>query len=121
MARDSTSGKSRADRNRAIRQEELRKYLAAGKHIEHVEKMIKSLMDSNNPVDDNTVRRFNAAITASMKLVDKYLPDLKSVEHTGEVETGLSELLKQASDLRAQRDDHMEPEQDKTPSETTKH
>lgn len=118
MARDSSFGKKRADKNRAIRQEELRKRLAAGKHIEHVVDMVKQLRDVDKDLTPQQIQRLNSAINGSMRLVDKYLPDLKSVEHTGEVETGLSELLAQARDLR-----QLEPTSKReTPSEsTTKH
>ena len=50
-------GVSKANANRAIRQEALRESLSAGGHIQHV-------------VDIDT----------KLKLVSKYLPDVKSVE-----------------------------------------
>lgn len=113
-------GKTRADQNRAIRQDALREQLASQKHIEHVSEMIRKLKDFRTPLEPSQIQRLTAAINGSMRLVDKYLPDLKSVEHTGEVETGLSELLAQARDLR-----QLEPAQatkQETPGEsTTKH
>ncbi|MEW8388841.1 MAG: hypothetical protein AB2660_15080 [Candidatus Thiodiazotropha sp.] len=102
MARDNTSGKSRADRNRAIRQEELRKQLAAGKHLEHLVDMIEQLRDFDQELTSIEVQRLKAAIEGKQGLVDRYLPKLKSIEHTGATETGLSELLAQASAFRKQ-------------------
>jgi hypothetical protein len=51
------------------------------------------------PIDPTPIK---AALDARFKLLNKVLPDLKSVEHTGEVQTGLSELLKLAAERSAQ-------------------
>ncbi|MEW8510747.1 MAG: hypothetical protein AB2608_07935 [Candidatus Thiodiazotropha sp.] len=108
MARDSTSGKSRADRNRAIRQEELRKQLAAGKHLEHLVDMIEQLRDFDQELTSIEVQRLKAAIEGKEGLVDRYLPKLKSIEHKGATDTGLSELL---ADARALREAAVQPAQ----------
>ena len=51
------------------------------------------------PIDPTPIK---AALDARFKLLNKVLPDLKSVEHTGEVQTGLSELLRLAAERSAQ-------------------
>ncbi|MEW8172370.1 MAG: hypothetical protein AB2760_02250 [Candidatus Thiodiazotropha endolucinida] len=122
MARDNTSGKTRAARIRATHRDELRERLAAGGHLDHIIQMIETLRDFKQDLTQVQVQRLKAAIEGKIGLVDRYLPKLKSVEHSGEVGTGLSELLIQARDYRAQRGEPEETTQDdEAPSETTKH
>ena len=73
-------------RIRAIRQEELREKLAAGGHLQQV---IKNIQEINNlEVSDKTFKnsldKLRASTDYQLKLVTKYLPDLKSTELTGE-------------------------------------
>lgn len=78
------SGVSRANANRAIRQEALRESLAAGGHLQHVVDMTQKLADlDDSELDALEVTRLRAAIDAKLRLVAKYLPDLKSMELTG--------------------------------------
>lgn len=122
MARDNTSGKTRAARIRATHRDGLRERLAAGGHLDHIIQMIETLRDFEQDLTQVQVQRLKAAIEGKIGLVDRYLPKLKSVEHSGEVGTGLSELLTQASAIRAQREELGETMQDdEAPSETTKH
>ena len=102
-------------RNKAIRTENIRDQLSNQKHIEHVidlarqiEEASNLVADSNTLVEDIDIKRFNAATNAKkvvidtkLKLINKYLPDVKSVEHSGEVKqtviddrNQLEELLK---------------------------
>ncbi len=78
-------GKSRANENRAIRQEELRAKLSAGGHIEHAIKNIEKIQ-CLKPSDTSTfeLNKLKVATELQLRLVAKYLPDLKSVEMTGE-------------------------------------
>lgn len=78
------SGVSRANANRKIRQDALREQLANGKHLEHVIDLSDKLADLDKELDSNKVQRLKAAIDAKMKLVNKYLPELKATEITGE-------------------------------------
>lgn len=121
MGKDNTSGKTRAARIRATHRDELREWLAAGGHLDHIIQMIETLRDFEQDLTQVQVQRLKAAIEGKIGLVDRYLPKLKSVEHSGEVGTGLSELLMQARDYRAQREEPGEAAQDEAPSETTKH
>jgi hypothetical protein len=73
-------GVSRANQNRAIRQEALRASLEAGGHIQHVLDICKELDDLKIDMDAIAVQRKRAVIDTKMKLIGKYLPDTKSVE-----------------------------------------
>lgn len=107
----SSVGRSRANENRRIRQEALREQLAAQKHLEKVIADIdemRGLADFEEDLDkalredgEKTVhtealkavagvRKFqldvlDKAISQRMKIVNKYLPELKAVEHSGEI------------------------------------
>ena len=87
------SGVSRADTNRAIRQEELRAKLSAGGHIEHVIENVNKIQDLNNPLEPADVNRLKIASELKLKLINKYLPDVKQIElqaeHTGSLDTNL--------------------------------
>ena len=74
------SGVSRANENRAIRQEALRASLEAGGHIQHVLDICKELDDLTVEMDGVAVQRKRAVIDTKMKIIGKYLPDTKSVE-----------------------------------------
>ena len=68
--------------NRAIRQENLREQLSAQGHVQHVvdnmEKMIAlSVTDDNFR---NSLDKYKAVNDTKLKLINKYLPDLKSTE-----------------------------------------
>ena len=72
--------KTRAQENRAIRQEALRESLAAGGHIQHVVDISNKLCELSNELDSSDVTRLKAAADIKLKLVDKYLASLQSVE-----------------------------------------
>ena len=90
--------KTRAQQNRAIRQEALREQLSHQKHIEKVVDNIVEMekLDFFKKGDDgeidykvaqSTKFRLDALRTANeqrLKLINKYLPDLKNTEITGE-------------------------------------
>jgi hypothetical protein len=71
---------------RSIRQEELRNKLAAGGHLQQVIKNIDKINNLN--VDEktfkNSLEKLRATTDYQLKLINKYLPDLKSTELTGE-------------------------------------
>lgn len=77
--------KTKAQQNRAIRQEELRAKLAAGGHLQQVVKNITKI-EKLKPSDTFTqeLAKHKVAAELQMRLVSKYLPDLKAIEHTGE-------------------------------------
>jgi len=80
MARPTGAKAHTANKNKAIRQEALRESLAAGGHIQHILEICKDLNDLTMEMDATDVQRKRAVIDTKLKLVSKYLPDLKSVE-----------------------------------------
>lgn len=78
------SGVSRAQENKAIRQKALREQLAAQGHHQHVNDIIDKLQDLDSELDANQVTRLKAAADLKMKLIAKYLGDMKAVEVSGE-------------------------------------
>lgn len=77
-------GIKNADRNRAIRKDALREQLAQGKHLEHVISMANRIADLEQTVDGEQLARMKVAIDTKLRLINKYLPDVKSIELTGE-------------------------------------
>ena len=75
---------TRAQQNRKIRQDALREQLTEQGHVQHVVENIKKLEQPGVELDSIEVQRLRAAIDSRLKLVNKYLPDLKSVELTGD-------------------------------------
>jgi len=73
--------RTRADKNRAIRQEELRKQLSAQGHHQHVVELSKKIEEADTSLE---VQKYKASADIQLKLMGKYLPDLKATEHTGE-------------------------------------
>ena len=78
------SGQSRAEANRAIRQQALREQLAGKGLLQQAIEISEKLGDLNKELDANQISRLRAAGDLKMKLVAKYLGDVKSVELTGE-------------------------------------
>lgn len=73
---------SRANENKAIRQEALREQLSNGKHVEHVIEMVNKIADLDIELDSGKINRLKTASELKMRLVNKYLPDLKQQEIT---------------------------------------
>jgi hypothetical protein len=73
-----------AAKNRAIRQEALREQLSKQKHIEQVVKNIIKMEQQSASMEATELQAIRAATETRLKLVNKYLPDLKSTEFTGE-------------------------------------
>lgn len=73
----------RANQNRKIRQEALREQLAEQCRIQHIIENVKKIEDLDNDMDAVEVQRLKAANETRLKLLNKYLPDLKSTELTG--------------------------------------
>lgn len=89
--------KTRAQANRAVRQEALREQLAAQGHVQHVIDIAKKLSNLEDPLDATEVARLKAAADIKRSLINKYLPDLKAIEHTGEGGSAIE--IKKAEDL----------------------
>ena len=76
--------KTRAQQNRAIRQEALREQLSTQKHVEHVIDICKELNELSQEFDTTQIQRKKIVIDTKLKLINKYLPDLKATEITGD-------------------------------------
>ena len=75
-----TNGLNAKDKNRRLRQEALREQLAQQKHIEHVISILGEVNDLNVEMDSLILQRKKMVVENKLKLINKYLPDLKSVE-----------------------------------------
>jgi len=81
-----TMAQTRAQQNRAIRQDELRKFISERGKVDYlidcVEKIEK--LDSQSETFSNDLAKYKTAAELRYKLLGKYLPELKSQEITGE-------------------------------------
>lgn len=77
--------KTVAQKNRAVRQEALRDQLSNQKHVEHVIDIAKKLAEPENKLDAAMITRYKIVIDTKLSLIKKYLPDLKSIEISGEL------------------------------------
>jgi hypothetical protein len=77
---------SRASTNRKFRQEALRDQLAEQCRVQHVLENIKKMETQGAAMEAQELNALKYATDARIKLVSKYLPDLKSVELTGDEE-----------------------------------
>ena len=87
-----TSGKTRANQNKAFRQEALREQLASQGHLQHIIELHKQLQDLDTDMDATQVQRLRAVMDSKHKLIDKYLPTVKPVEHSGAISNPEAEL-----------------------------
>lgn len=86
--------KTRAQLNRELRQETLREQLAAQGHEQHVLEMLEDLRNLERELDTQEVNRIKIVIDTKLKLLNKYLPDLKATEITGDLSVSpLREIL----------------------------
>lgn len=74
------SGESRAESNRRIRKEALREQLKAQGHIQHLIDNTNKLQDLGKDLDQQQVQRLKAANDTHKFVINKYIPDLKSIE-----------------------------------------
>ena len=82
-------GMTRAQKNKSIRQEALREQLSSQKHVEHVVDILEQIGDLDSALDSNDLQRLKVVVDTKLKLITKYLPDLKSVEHSGDEDNPL--------------------------------
>ena len=86
------SGVSRAEANKAIRQDALREQLASKGLVQDVLDKAKKIGDLEGILEVNDVSRLKIACELQLKLINKYLPDVKQVEL--EANIGISGELK---------------------------
>jgi len=75
--------KTKAQLNRQVRQEALREQLSQQGHEQYISEIIRNLSDPELEYDSLWVQRLKAAAELRLKLMAKYLPDLKTTEITG--------------------------------------
>ena len=68
---------------RAVRQESLRELLSKQKHLEKAVENIVKIEEQGSYMEANELNALKYATDARIKLLAKYLPDLKSQEITG--------------------------------------
>lgn len=79
----SSVAKTRAQLNRETRQVEMRKKIEASGYETHVHEVVKKLLDPELEFDAIDVQRMKSAADLSIKMMAKFMPDLKSTEITG--------------------------------------
>jgi hypothetical protein len=75
--------KTRAQLNRETRQAEMRKKIEASGYETHVADVVKKLLDPEQEFDSIEVQRMKSAADLSIKMMAKFMPDLKSTEISG--------------------------------------
>ena len=75
---------------RSMRQESLRDLLSKQKHLEKAVDNIIKIEQEGSSMETNQLNALKYATDARLKLLSKYLPDLKSQEITGEGGDGLT-------------------------------
>ena len=77
-------------KQRAMRQEHLRAYLSEKCRLEHVIDNIIKMEKEGASMETNELNAIKYATDARLKLINKYLPELKATEVTGEGGEGLT-------------------------------
>jgi len=85
-------GDNRRDVNRRIRQDAERDRLIANGHLSQVIENTKKLQTLEVEMDSVAVQRLKAANDVHLKLIGKYLPDLKAMELSQDPENPLFEM-----------------------------
>lgn len=78
--------KTRAQQNRAMRQEALREWLSEKCTAQHLVDNIRKIeeLDPDSSTFTNELSKLKTANEQRLKILNKYLPDLKSAEITGD-------------------------------------
>ena len=99
VSKQAKTGLSRANTNKAVRQEALRDQLSAQGHVQHVIDICGQLMDLDTELDPIKVARLKATADIKLKLIGKYLPDLKQIEARVITETKIADIKRIRDDL----------------------
>lgn len=76
--------KTRAQLNKAVRQDALREQLSTQGHVQHVVDITNKLSNLDIDLENLSVQRLKAAADIKLKLIDKYLPSLQSIHNLNE-------------------------------------
>lgn len=102
------SGETRANANRRIRQEALREQLSQQKHVEHVIDISEKLIDLEEELDTLKIQRLKAGAELKLKLINKYLPDVRSVELSSDPDNPQQHVVMSADEYAEVRRKMME-------------
>lgn len=85
-----------AAKNRKMRQEALREFLSNQKLVEKVIDNARKMEEQAVEMTSHELQALKHATDTRMKMISKYLPDLKAVEHTGEggADIGIDHTIK---------------------------
>ena len=77
-----------SQRQRQIRQDELREYLSKNCTVKHIIESIRKIdnLDETAESFQNNLKKHQVANDQRIRLLAKYLPDLKQVELEGDIE-----------------------------------
>jgi hypothetical protein len=78
---------------REVRQEELRAKLVAGGHIQHVLDILDKIGNAHHEMTTFELKRNEVVINTKLKLIDKYLPNLKAVEMTADITSDVTHKM----------------------------
>ena len=81
--------KTRAQLNRKIRQDALRDQLEAKGLLQKVIETVEEIANPENEIDQHGLNRLKIANEQRLRLINKYLPDLKAVEISGDEDSPL--------------------------------
>ena len=81
---------TRAQLNRKIRQDALRDELSSRGLLQQALDAIDRISDLDSELDSEKVNRLKIANEQRLKLINKYLPDLKAVEISGDEDNPLT-------------------------------
>lgn len=82
--------KTRAQLNRKIRQDALRDQLEAKGLLQKVIETVEEIANPENEIDQHGLNRLKIANEQRLRLINKYLPDLKAVEISGDENSPLT-------------------------------
>ncbi len=85
-------GATVAAKNRAVRQEAIREQLTNGGHIQHVVDIATKLQKQHLELESSAIQALRAAADIKLKLISKYVPDLKSIEVSQDPENPIVDL-----------------------------
>ena len=74
------TGVTRANANRRLRQDALRDQLSNQGHVQHVVDIVNEVNDPSIEYDQLMLQRKKLVIDTKLKLINKYLPDVKQQE-----------------------------------------
>ena len=77
---------TRNTKQRAVRQQALREQLETQGHLQQVVDIIDKIRNEDNCIEQDMVARYKIALDAKLKLINKFCPDLKAVEMSGELQ-----------------------------------